>query len=171
MHFQTRRLIVEELSTWWTKRSLRGRVKLPFEEQMSRLVREMNERSFSNRRHVLSICFLWQLKFQCHLSKEDWPIWMTPCETLRADVLVVPFLVENNKLEFNHQVDISITKGAKPRIRLEMRIRVPARYVWFTRYLVLVVASVSFPSLCMSREAEGRSTKGLLHRTIVVFFQ
>ncbi|KAK7298382.1 hypothetical protein VNO77_46841 [Canavalia gladiata] len=45
-----------------------------------------------------------------------------------ADVLVVPFLVENNKLEFNHQVDISITKGAKPRIRLEMRIRVPARY-------------------------------------------
>jgi len=54
---------------------------------------------------------------------------MTPCETLRADVLVVPFLVENNKLEFNHQVDISITKGAKPRIRLEMRIRVPARYV------------------------------------------
>ncbi|KAK7313241.1 hypothetical protein VNO77_37831 [Canavalia gladiata] len=45
-----------------------------------------------------------------------------------ADVLVVPFLVENNKLEFNHQVDISITKGAKPRIRLEMRIRVLARY-------------------------------------------
>jgi|ERR1044072_1071412 hypothetical protein len=53
---------------------------------------------------------------------------MTPCETLRADVLVVPFLVENNKLEFNHQVDISRTKGAKPRIRLEMRIRLPARW-------------------------------------------
>lgn len=102
--------------------------------------------------------FLWQLKFQCHLSKEDWPIWMTPCETLRADVLVVPFLVENNKLEFNHQVDISRTKGAKPRIRLEMRIRVLARYVWIPRYLVLVVASVSFPSLCMSWEAEGKST-------------
>ena len=75
------------------------------------------------------------------------------------EVLVpVLFLVENNKLKFNHQVDISRTKGAKPRIRLEMRIRLPARYVWFTRYLVLVVASVSFPSLCMSWEAEGKST-------------
>lgn len=100
------------------------------------------------------VSFLWQPV----PSKEDWPIWMTPCETLRADVFLVPFLVENNKLEFNHQVDISRTKGAKPRIRLEMRIRLPARYVWFTRYLVLVVASVSFPSLCMSWEAEGKST-------------
>ncbi|KAK7356587.1 hypothetical protein VNO80_15862 [Phaseolus coccineus] len=57
-------------------------------------------------------------------------------ETLRADVLVVPFLVENNKLEFNHQVDISITQGAKPRIRLEMGIRVPARYGYSTGRLL-----------------------------------
>lgn len=46
------------------------------------------------------------------------------------EVLVpVLFLVENNKLKKNHQVDISRTKGAKPRILLEMRIRLPARYV------------------------------------------
>lgn len=41
----------------------------------------------------------------------------------------VLFLVENNKLKFNHQVDILRTKAAKPQIRPEMRIRLPARYV------------------------------------------